>query len=205
MEERLKHAAWLAVIVATLASAACGARREPVPTPEAPQATFAFDLAGQRVMVLPAQGSPAPGETEPVPGFDAELSFWLAERGPRVNWLFPPQLERSLERNPSMQIRPRALAVEIFTRAEVKNIGDPLYGDLRLLGALSDARYALVPVSARFGATPTGERRAEIAAALIDTIGGRVLWFGVVAGEPGADDATRTASAAQALARAVLR
>ena len=41
-----------------------------------------------------------------------------------------------------------------------------------------------------------------LAAALIDTVGGRVLWFGVVAGAPGPpDDPAHAARAAQALAR----
>jgi hypothetical protein len=41
---------------------------------------------------------------------------------------------------------------------------------------------------------------------LIDTLGGAVLWFGAVAGDPGrVDDPAVAASAARALARAVLR
>ena len=42
----------------------------------------------------------------------------------------------------------------------------------------------------------------EIAAAIIDTLGGRVLWFGVVGGGTGDQaDPALAASAAQALAR----
>src|SRR5690606_41240524 len=85
-------------------------------------------------------------------------------------------------------------------------IGDPLFGDLRRLGALVDARYALLPVSAEFVPGPDGTGRVELAAAIIDTLGGRVLWYGVVAGAPGSrSEPAVLASAARRLASAVGR
>jgi len=159
-------------------------------------------------MVLPAQAAPgaaAPG-AEPVPGLDAEIGFWLAELGSRTRWVLPPEIDRALERSPSLRIRPRALAVGSFHVAEVRNIGDPLFGDLRALNALLNARYALVPVSAEYAPDPAGPGRVEIRAALIDTLGGAVLWYGAVAGERGpAADPAVVASAARALAAAVAR
>jgi hypothetical protein len=156
-------------------------------------------------MLLPAQAGPGqPGVEEPVPGLDRELAYWLGERAPRVRWVFPPAIERALARN-ALPIRIRALAVQSFHRAEVQIIGDPLFGDLRSIGALVDARYALVPVAAAYVEEAAVSGRVEISIALIDTIGGRVLWFGVVAGERGPrDSATVVATAAQALARVVV-
>jgi hypothetical protein len=194
--------------VATLA--ACTARAEP-PSPDRPAATRPPDLTGASVMVLPAQAAPGSNtlpDAEPVPGLDREIAFWLGESAPRVEWVFPPALARALERSPSLGIRLNSLAVSSFHRAEVEIIGDPLFGDLRALGALVDARYALLPVSAAFvpAADGGGSGRVEMRVALIDTRGGRVLWYGALAGDPAqAGSPMVAATAAQALARAVAR
>lgn len=152
-------------------------------------------------MVLPAQPGPrAAGPGAPVPGLDDEIAFWLPESAPRVDWVLPAAVERALERSPSIDVRLDALAVSSFHRAEVKNIGDPLFGDLRALNALVDARYALIPVAAAVISDGTGAGRVEMNVALIDTVGGRVLWFGAVAGELGPMGAPEVnASAARAL------
>jgi hypothetical protein len=181
-------------------AAACSSRASPPsadsPPPPAPP------LAGATVMVLPAQ---TPHGATPVAGLDEEIAYWLAERGPRVRWILPPAIDRALARNRMLDIEPRALAVEIFSVVEVRTIGDPLFGDLRRLGALVDARYALVPTAAAYVQSAAGPR-IEIAAALIDTLGGRVLWYGIVAGESGTPgDAALAATAAEALARAIVR
>lgn len=159
-------------------------------------------------MVLPAQLAPGgrrDAETgEVVPGLDEELGYWLDDRGPRVDWAWPAELREALRRNAMLRIDIDALAVGIFHRAQVKNIGDPLLGDLRRLGAVVDARWALVPVAATWVQRDDGAR-VEIAVAIIDTVGGRVLWYGIMAGEPAAPGSREgAASAARAVARAVL-
>lgn len=185
---------------------ACGGRRVEPPSPDQPQAAPP-DLTGQRVMVLPAQ--PAAGSSTvgaPVPGLDEEVAFWLAESAPRVEWVFPPEIERALARSPSLDIHIDALPVGSFHRARVERIGDPLFGDLRALNALVNARYALVPVAAGYVPDTAGGGRVEMNVALIDTIGGRVLWFGAVAGDAAAAGAAEgVASAARSLARIVGR
>lgn len=195
-----------AAAVFTLAVvASCGGRVEP-PTPDQPQA-LPPDLSGAAVMVLPAQPAPGiPASGDPVPGLDGEIAFWLAEKAPRVSWTFPPELDRALARTPSMEVRIRALAVSSFHRGEVRRIGDPLFGDLRGLGALVGSRFALVPVAAGWRPDTSGSGRVEIRTALIDTHGGRVLWSGVVAGERGPEGSRETAaSAAEALATLIGR
>lgn len=191
-----------ALLAALVLAPACGPRRAPPPTADQPQAPPP-PLTGASVMVLPAQLRYAEPALEPL---DEEIGYWLGERGPRTLWVLPPAIDRALARNPTLGIRPRALAVDVFAVAEVRNIGDPLFGDLRRLAALLDARLALVPTHAAYVPQPQGPGRIEITAALIDTFGGRVLWFGVVAGEPGPlGDRSTLASAAESLARAVLR
>ncbi len=185
-----------------LALIACGGRAAAPPSADRPQARPP-ELTGVRVMVLPAQPGPQTTRAgEPLPGLDREIAFWLAEAAPRVDWVFPPAIQRALERTPSLDIRLDALPVASFHRAEVRNIGDPLFGNLRSLNALMDARYALIPVATAYLVADSGPGRVEMNVALIDTMGGRVLWFGAIAGErgpPGAPDVT--ASAARALAR----
>jgi hypothetical protein len=195
----------LLLLAGTLA--ACGGRSLPAAEDRARPAP---DLTGRRVMVLPVQtgawrGVPVPGAVLEGAELDAELGFWLPERAPRVQWVLPPELDRALARSPGLGIDLRALAVGSFRRAEVRRIGDPLYGDLRRLNALVDARWALVPVAAAFVETPGADGRVEVAAALVDTVTGEVLWFGVAGGEAGrlADGAV-IATAARALARALV-
>ncbi len=148
-------------------------------------------------MVLPVQTGRAPA----APGLDAELEFWLSDHAPGVKWVFPPALERSLARSSMLEVPIRALAVSSFHYAQVERIGDPLYGDLRRAGAIAGARYALLPIMGSYVPGQSESGRVELAVALIDTMGGGVLWYGVVAGERGEpDDPAIVASAARALA-----
>ena len=204
MEERLRTTAWLALVLV----AACGGRAAP-PTPEESQNRPPPDLTGSSVMVLPAQ--PAAGSSalrEPVPGLDREIAYWLAERAPRVRWVFPDQIQRALARSPSIEVDIYALNVSIFHRAQVENIGDPLFGQLHAVATLVGARYALIPVAAGYVANDAAadSGRVEMHVALIDTRGGRVLWFGAAAGQPGPENgAGVVASAAGALADLLAR
>lgn len=179
--------------------AACAGKRPPTaddPKPPPPA------LVGQAVMLLPAQTDGA------LPGLDAEIAYWLKESAPRTRWVERSAMQRVIDRSPDWSLNLDALAVARFRRAEMQQIGEPLYTDLRRLGALLDVRLALVPVAAGFvplmdeGEETPARGRVEIAVAIIDTLGGRVLWYGVVAGEAGtAPDRQRVASAARALAR----
>ena len=88
-------------------------------------------------------------------------------------------------------------------QAQVNRIGDPLYGYLRRLSAISNGTLALIPVEVRHRAS-TAERpgAVEVVAALVDVRSGRVPWFGVVQGAPGDGSSPGAlASAADALAR----
>lgn len=177
------------------------------------------DLGGRTVMVLPVQGAvptlalPASADPAAAPALlslemqqalEAELVYWLQQRVPRVRWVAPEAIERSVRNSPSLEVRPRELTVRDFQRARLQSIGDPLYGELRRVGALMDARLALLPIGALWVAEREGGGRVHLVSALIDTFGGDVLWQGVVAGNAGErSDAAVIASAAQALARMV--
>jgi hypothetical protein len=175
--------------------------------PKAPPAAGAStgappDLRGQQVMVFPAQTVRGG-----VVGVDEEVAFALGTRGSATRWILPEELREHLARSPAVQVRIDALPVGIFMRTEVTRVGDPLYGDLRRLAALTGADVALIPVEVRMGPGAAGEAAAvEIAAALLSARTGRVYWFGVVNGEPGLPgDPRAIASAADALAGRIAR
>jgi hypothetical protein len=176
--------------------AACAKRQPPAvnDTPALP------DLTSMGVLVLPVQSGAVPGVVVTAAGdlrldgvseLDAEIAYWLRERATSVRWVLPEAIERMLARTPGLGIKPRALDVASFRRARVNRIGDPLFGDLKRLAVVLDARFALIPVAAEF---KPAANRIETALVLIDTTFGDVLWFGVLGGEGPADLAQRIAT-----------
>jgi hypothetical protein len=158
------------------------------------------DLRGTRVMVLPVQ------DNRGVPGdLDAEIAFALGDRGKGVDWIFPAQLERALERSPGLDTEIHGLPVGMFEGGEVRRVGDPLYGDLRRLSAVVDGEVALIPVSAMLTPTAQDSVQLQLSATLVHVRTGRVLWFGVAGGDAGTGDDPRVlASAVDRLARTLL-
>jgi hypothetical protein len=195
----------------------CAARVAP-PTAESQPRPFP-DLGGQTVMLLPVQPAvPAlslPASADPavapellpadmVRALESELAYWLPQRAPRARWVDAEAIERAVRGSGRIEVRPRELTVRDFQRARLQSIGDPLYGELRRLGALMDARAALLPVGALWVTERTGGGRVHLVLALIDTVGGDVLWYGAIAGTQGErGDAAVVASVAQAVARAI--
>ncbi len=178
--------------------AGCGGKAPP-PAPGTSQGVPP-DLRGSRVMVLPVQ------DNQGVPGdLDAEIAFALGGRGKGVEWIFPAQLQRALDRSPGLDAELHGLPVGMFEGGEVHRIGDPLYGDLRRLSAVVDGEVALIPVSAVLHPTPEGSLEVELSATLVHVRTGQVLWFGVAGGDAGtADDPRVLASAVDRLARTLL-
>lgn len=190
----------LACLVLLLTTTACGARSTPPPAAGFESGAVP-DLRGRRVMVLPVQLRHG-GH----PDVDGEILFALRSRPAAVEWVGPGELHEVLARSPGTRIRLDALNVQPFLAAEVQRVGDPLFGDLYRLGALVDARFALLPVETRTRAEEEGAGYAvEIAAALLDTRTGRVVWYGILDGPPGPPgDRSATVAAAEALARRVV-
>lgn len=159
------------------------------------------DLRGREVMVFPVQiRAGVPGDASP------EIVFALRARGVGVDWIFPDELEALLARAPAVDTAVRGLPVGIFLSAEVERIGDPLFGQLRRMGALSGADIALIPVAVRTGAEGVGGVSVvEIAATIVNVRNGQVIWFGIVAGRPGSvADFGTVASAVESLAETLL-
>ena len=177
--------------------AACAAGRDPAPltgTLSAP------GLAGQRVMVFPVQEAPSPREAT------RELVFALESRGGTSRWVFPDALRSSLERSPGLDVPLDELPVGVFRRAEVRRIGDPLYGMIRRAASLNGATAALLPVAVGFRPAGAEEPAAmEVLAAVVDVTTGRVLWLdGDSAPADGPGDPGGLARVMDALARRLL-
>ena len=189
----------LGTLLAAVLATGCGGN---VQAPSAGSSEgFIPDLRGRRVMVFPVQiRSGVPGDADP------EIVFSLRTRGTEVGWVFPDELEAALQRSPAVDSAVRGLPVGVFLGAEVQRIGDPLYGQLRRLGALTNADVALIPVAVRAGAEGAGGVSVvEIVSTILDVRTGRVIWFGVVAGRPGSvADFGSVASAVEELVEALL-
>ncbi len=162
------------------------------------------DLRGRRVMLFPVQMVRGiAGGLDP----ELELAFALTGRGSQVLWVLPGEMRSAVARSPGLQMEVDALPVGIFLQAEVERVGDPLFGYLRRLAALTGADLALIPVQVRYReAVDTIPGATEIVAALLSARNGRVYWFGIVEGQGGGpDDPGSLASAADALARKLVR
>ena len=184
---------------ATLLASGCGSGRVEAPEPGAMRG-FVPDLRSIRVMVMPLQRRTGIRDE-----LDAEIAFALKARGAGDNWIMADELARTLARSPGLDVPLSALSVGIFLIREVDRIGDPLYGQLLRAAAVTNARVALIPVEARRRVEPDGSSVVEVVATLLDVRRGRVMWFGVVEGQPGmAGDFRIVASAVEALASTLL-
>lgn len=197
--------AFLFLLIATLAGA-CGARRQP---PPAPTTTPAPVLVGQTVMVFPVQRGNVPvrdttAHRFPIegPALDAELAYWLPQVANNVRWVLPSTIQRAIARSPALGVDITNLDVTSFQRAQVKRIGDPLFGDLRKLASVLDARIAVIPVAAEAIGSTAGNARVHTATAVIDAMSGNVLWFGVHEATEAGNTQAGIANVAQVFARA---
>jgi hypothetical protein len=175
-----------------VALSGCGGRQEPADQP--PPAPL--DLAGARVMIVPARA----GEPREL---DAEVVFWVTERSPSTDWVHPDELEEVMASIPSRFAldAPRRI---IEGQRDQDRLADPLYGDLRRLGAFVEAQLALVPMGTRVHTDSTGVT-VELTAVLASIYGGRVLWIHTVRGGPAETMAAGVSDAAEALARTLIR
>ena len=189
----------IGTLLATVLMVGCAGSGEP---PVAGSSLgFVPDLRGRRVMVFPVQNQlGVPGDAT------SEIDFVLRTEGEGVEWIFSDELEAILLRSPAVDSRVRGLAVGIFLNAEVERIGDPLFGQLIRLGALTGSEVALIPVAVRAGAEGVGGASVvEIAATILNVRDGRVIWFGIVAGRPGpVSDFGSVASAVEVFAETLL-
>jgi hypothetical protein len=191
-------------VLAAFAIAALGACGGPAPPPQPGQMRGTPpDLRGRRVAILPVQiVSGVPGDA------DAEIEYAFRGRSRDVAWIGRDEIAEAVARAPGLDTRTNGLPVGDFLRAEVRRIGDPLFGQLRRMAALVDADAVFLPVALTWEANQNVEDadpRVRLTATLISPRTGQVLWFGISEG----DDFERTdpralVSAVERVARTML-
>lgn len=187
----------VAAAVLVVGSTACASA--PQGPPEAGEQRGGLPmLSGQEVLLLPVQRPDLPGED-----VDREIAFALDARAAGVEWIGPEEMRRLMGRS-VMDIPIDRLPIDMFFRAEVTRVGDPVYGMLRRVAALTDATVALIPLSVVLRpASPGVEPGLESMATILDLRTGRVLWLGTVDASGAPEDPATLARLADALARAV--
>ena len=173
-----------------------------------PPAGFGM-LSGQTVLVLPVQyvsrgpagwiGGAATAQAAARQA-DSEIAFALREQGGRAHWIMPEEQVEALQRRPSIQVDPYMLSADEARRegGKLKDVRDPLYGEIRLVAALFDARLALWPMEVyRASGEDGAPGRVTIRTFLLDARSGDVLWYGEIA-SPTAHEATAPAALAAA-------
>ena len=174
----------LAVVAAVGVGVSCGGSTS-LDGAAPPAYGVAPNLAGTPTMLFPVQAvSGGVGRTE----VDRELQFAVSEAG--ADWLFPEDLAALIARSPNLDVPLEQLPVGVFLQAEVERVGDPLFGYLRRLNAVTEARVAVIPVlAAPVVDAESDTERWEIRTAVVDAQRGFVIWFGstestAVAGGP---------------------
>lgn len=128
--------------------------------------------------------------------FDDEIGFALDQRRATRAWVAPGRVVQVAERNPMLDVDPRALAYQGIRNERDDPLYEPLHGQLRSLTALLDARLVVLPFALRYEtgaaagdtAPQRGDRdvdppgRPTLEVAIIDTRAGRILWVGAVEG-----------------------
>ena len=187
----------LAVAACTVLATGCAGKKPAAQLAPLPDRPFA-GLAGQQVIVLPAHyvrpadslgwASQIHDARTYLRTVDDELAFALGERGFRTLWVFPDRLAREAHRNAGYAVDPYGLAAEGLrpgmTVPADGEIREPLGSQIRSLLAMSEARYALLPVEIRFEKLGPTTGRAMLRMALIDGRLRRVRWLGDIPSDP---------------------
>jgi len=163
-----------------------------------------MDLAGQKVLVMPAQAATGiPQRREDV---TREVLFALGERDTRTQWIAPERLRAALLRAPGYAEDPDALPAESFQHHRERYMQGALGSLVRRYSALMDARLVLIPQAAQWLPSADGASgTVRITAVMVDARSSNVVWYGEADGQPRpTPDAAALATAAAALAAAMV-
>ena len=182
------------VAIATLV-AGCGSK----PPATAPAPALSLEgLSAQKIAVLPAftiiagqdgWSAPARRSIATLRALDAQVDSALQERGVGRSWVFPAELQRSYQHNPTYATDPYQLGEEPL-RSPTLEVGsrlpDPLASQLRTLTALTDTRFVLAPIELRVQQLATDSTRGDgaLKLAVLDARLSEVVWVGQVRSDP---------------------
>ncbi len=153
----------------------------------------------------------ADSRREALAAMNSEVDFAISEEPMARAWTPPGDVVEQTGRNPMLDVDPEQLAYRAVLAADDDRpeLNEPLHGQLRKLTALLDARLVALPMRVWYvdadsaavvsgeagdgedgddeGAdddSASGEGRAVVQLAVVDTRAGRVLWRGIIGGDP---------------------
>jgi hypothetical protein len=129
---------------------------------------------------------------------DANSALDTAVRatGRGVTWMGLEEQRRAARRNPTLGLDPDQFATAYLVGSEADRIPDPLWGQVRSLGAITGARFAVVPATVRIAGT-SGALTASYIVVVADIRTGTVMFRARATGRPMATAEAALASAAR--------
>lgn len=177
-----------------------------------PRAIPVASLAGQPVTVLPITMLIADSSLKHDTAYasyhdraaalaraDSAIGAALAERAPEVQWVLPDELRRIARRAPGMVKDPDTYGQAMLRSAKLKELPEPLRGNVRNLVAVAGGRFTLVPAALLFSRGSEGAVHADLTCVVADARAGKVLWRAVVSGTGATADAALEAALTGAL------
>lgn len=174
----------------------CASRGAPVSEQALADVSPLAGYTQRAVLVLPLQqlseqagrtNSLSAAATEFKDAMNYEIEFAFGESAP-TRWVFAPRIIESSRRNFGVSADPRQIAVDQFIDKLPKPdepLGETLRSQIRQIVALTDARFALLPVIVRFSEPEiSGMRRATMRVVLVDARLAQVRWASDIVTEP---------------------
>jgi hypothetical protein len=163
-------------------------------------------LNGSSVLLLVAGGLSLGDSTGPLPELEPRRAALLQEAnaaldtavrltGRGVTWMGLEEQRHASRRNPTLGIDPDQFATSYLLGSTVDRIPDPLWGQVRTLGAITGARFAVVPAAVRI-AGAAGTLTASYIMVVADVRTGAVMFRARATGRPMATAEAALASAA---------
>lgn len=107
---------------------------------------------------------------------DSVLGESLTGQTPEINWMLPPELQRTSRKAAGMVPEPDRMGQSIMRSPKLEQVPDPLRGYLRTLMGVAGGRFVFIPASMIAGKDSVGALRLTLIAVLADTRTGQVVW-----------------------------
>jgi hypothetical protein len=163
-------------------SSAAAQKHDKANLPSAPALSLT-PIVGLPIPVLPATfivadtglaGVPV-GRVAQLAWADSVLFDALQARGPEANWVAPAELRRVAKRAPGMMPDPDHMSQAALRFENIKRVPDPILSNLRMLIAMTNSRYVMVPASVRLRRVANGVEAGTVLV-LADPRSGSILW-----------------------------
>lgn len=126
---------------------------------------------------------------------NSSLDTAVRLNGRGVTWMGLEEQRHAARRNPTLGLDPDQFATSYLIGSTVDRIPDPLWGQVRSLGAITGARFAVVPAAVRIAGV-AGSLTATYIVVVVDVRTGTVMFRARATGRPMASAEAALASAA---------